>query len=96
MDKCASIVMFLEKQSGLFLDTANQLAGMARETLVILPHPHHVGVGGEVISIELLPTSRFEFMVKSKFPSVAHNINYCIVIEEGRRYTTTVYFSPHA
>ena len=40
VDKCASIVMFLEKQSGLFLDTANQLAGMARETLVILPHPH--------------------------------------------------------
>ena len=39
MDKCASIVMFLEKQSGLFLDTANQLAGMARETLVIIPLP---------------------------------------------------------
>ena len=32
VEKCANIVMFLEKQSSMFLDTANQMAGMARET----------------------------------------------------------------
>ena len=51
VDKCASIVMFLEKQSGLFLDTANQLAGMARETLVRATLPNfHLPAAAEILT----------------------------------------------
>ena len=51
VDKCASIVMFLEKQSGLFLDTADQLAGMARETLVRATLPNfHLPAAAEILT----------------------------------------------
>merc|ERR1719268_690954 len=51
VDKCASIVMFLEKQSGLFLDTANQMAGMARETLVRATLPNfHLPAAAEILT----------------------------------------------
>ena len=34
VDKCNSIMMFLDKQANVFLETADQLAKIARETLV--------------------------------------------------------------
>ena len=42
VEKCSNILMFLEKQSTMFMKTANQLAVMARETLVkaTLPNFH--------------------------------------------------------
>ena len=38
VDICTSIQQFLDAQSGLLTDTANRLAGMARETLVRYGH----------------------------------------------------------
>ena len=42
VEKCSNIVLFLEKQSTMFMETANQQAVMARETLVkaTLPNFH--------------------------------------------------------
>jgi len=51
VEKCSNIVMFLEKQSGMFLDTANQMAGMARETLVRATLPNfHLPAAAEILT----------------------------------------------
>ena len=51
VEKCANIVMFLEKQSNMFLDTANQLAGMARENLVRATLPNfHLPAAAEILT----------------------------------------------
>jgi len=51
VEKCANIVMFLEKQSSMFLDTANQMAGMARETLVRATLPNfHLPAAAEILT----------------------------------------------
>lgn len=51
VDKCANIVLFLEKQAGVFLDTANRLADMARETLVRATLPNfHLPAAAEILT----------------------------------------------
>jgi len=51
VEKCSNIVMFLEKQSSMFLDTANQMAGMARETLVRATLPNfHLPAAAEILT----------------------------------------------
>jgi len=51
VDKCNNIMMFLEKQSNLFLDTADQLARMARETLVRATLPNfHLPAAAEILT----------------------------------------------
>ena len=51
VEKCSNIVMFLEKQSAMFMDTANQLALMARETLVRATLPNfHLPAAAEILT----------------------------------------------
>merc|ERR1719266_3216886 len=51
VEKCSNIVMFLEKQSTMFMETANQLAVMARETLVRATLPNfHLPAAAEILT----------------------------------------------
>ena len=51
VEKCSNIVLFLEKQSTMFMETANQLAMMARETLVRATLPNfHLPAAAEILS----------------------------------------------
>ena len=51
VEKCSNIVMFLEKQSTMFMETANQLAMMARETLVRATLPNfHLPAAAEILT----------------------------------------------
>ena len=55
VDKCNNIMMFLEKQSSIFLDTADQLARMARETLVRATLPNfHLPAAAEILTTGFL------------------------------------------
>ena len=51
VEKCNTIMLFLEKQSNTFLDTADQLARMARETLVRATLPNfHLPAAAEILT----------------------------------------------
>jgi mediator of RNA polymerase II transcription subunit 14 len=51
VDKCNTIMVFLEKQSTTFLETADQLARMARETLVRATLPNfHLPAAAEILT----------------------------------------------
>ena len=51
VEKCSNIVMFLEKQSTMFMETANNLALMARETLVRATLPNfHLPAAAEILT----------------------------------------------
>jgi mediator of RNA polymerase II transcription subunit 14 len=51
VDKCNNIMMFLDKQSNLFLETADNLARMARETLVRATLPNfHLPAAAEILT----------------------------------------------
>ena len=51
VDVCTGIQQFLDQQSGLLTDTANRLAGMARETLVRATLPNfHLPAAVEVLT----------------------------------------------
>lgn len=51
VEKCSNIVLFLEKQSTMFMETANQLAMMARETLVRATLPNfHLPAAAEILT----------------------------------------------
>ena len=51
VEKCSNIVLFLEKQSTMFMETANSLALMARETLVRATLPNfHLPAAAEILT----------------------------------------------
>ena len=51
VEKCSNIVIFLEKQSTMFMESANQLAIMARETLVRATLPNfHLPAAAEILT----------------------------------------------
>ena len=51
VEKCSNIVIFLEKQSTMFMESANQLAMMARETLVRATLPNfHLPAAAEILT----------------------------------------------
>ena len=51
VDKCNSIMMFLDKQANVFLETADQLAKIARETLVRATLPNfHLPAAAEILT----------------------------------------------
>ncbi len=51
VDKCVSIMNFCERSSNLFLDTADNMARMARETLVRATLPNfHLPAAVEILT----------------------------------------------
>ena len=84
--------MFLEKQSSLFLDTADQLARMARETLVRATLPDfHLPAAAEILTTGLkkkILTAHFDNSMSIQYVPV---LSVCSEIEYQHFYSHKIF-----